>query len=286
MLDAALLKPISFDPEAGTNVAEDTLRAQVEMNIRRGLPQAQPYTANPEVALLVCGGPSLNETLPELLEAHWAGGKVITVNGSYGWCIDRNIKPSATVVMDGREFNSRFVDRPVPGCKYLLASQAHPRAFEVCKGRDVTIWHTCSGGEDEHEMLKAFYFDRVFPIGTGTTVAIKAIQLLRMLGFLRIHIFGLDSCWLGDEHHAYSQAENSVDQRIQIWLRPAKGDEHRDDLAKEFVCAPWHVRQAQDFIQLTKENGNLLQLEVHGPGLIATMVRTGAQLAPPVMGTN
>jgi len=279
-LDPAELRPISFDPEAGTNVPDDIMLANVAVNIRRGLPQVQPYAANGDIALLVCGGPSLAETEADLIAAQWRGGKVVTVNGAYGWCIERNIKPTATIVMDAREFNSRFVEQEVPGCKYLLASQCHPKTFEVCEGRDVMIWHTCSGGEAELELLSDYYFKRLHPVTLGTTVAIKAIQILRMLGFLRMEIFGFDSCWLDDRHHSYGQAENDADQRIPVWLRLTKGDEHRDDRARQFVCAPWHVRQSEDFINLTKEHGKFLQLQVHGPGLIATMVRTGAQLAP------
>lgn len=271
-LNPALVRPINFDPEAGTNVPEKTILEQVACNIRRQLPQVQPYGVNPESAVLVCGGPSLSES--DVLAAQWRGGKVVTVNGAYNWCVKRNIRPAATIMLDAREFNSRFVEADVPACRYLLASQCHPRAFEVCAGRDVTLWHTCSAGEAELALLRAFYFERIYPVTIGTTVAIRAISLLRMLGFLRIEIFGLDSCWLDNRHHAYYQPENDADQRLPVWLR----HNGRDDLARRFICAPWHVRQAQDFLELTRARGTLLQLKVHGPGLIATMIETGAQL--------
>ena len=272
------LKPLSFAPEAGINISVQEELEHVRQNIRRGLPQVCPHAANADVAILVCGGPSLAETTAELVAAHFQGGKIVTVNGAYDWCIERNLRPAATVMLDGREFNSRFVAKPVPDCRYLLASQCHPKAFDICVGRDVWIWHTLSGGEEEKRILDEYYFERCYPVTLGTTVAIRAISLLRMLGFLRIEIFGMDSCWLEGEHHAYSQRENDRDQRIRVTLRPSSGDEHRDDLATQFICAPWHVRQAEDFMKLTQERGSLLQLNVHGPGLIATMIRTGAKL--------
>jgi hypothetical protein len=40
----------------------------------------------------------------------------------------------------------------------------------------------------------------------------------------------------------------------------------------------WQAKQAEDFLQLVKERGELFQLNVHGPGLIATIIRTGAEL--------
>jgi hypothetical protein len=61
---------------------------------------------------------------------------------------------------------------------------------------------------------------------------------------------------------------------MSVWCRP-KG---RDDLAQRFVCSVWQAKQAEDFLQLVKERGELFQLHVHGPGLIATIIRTGAEL--------
>jgi hypothetical protein len=79
---------ISFSPDCRVNVTDEQLLAQVAENIRRGLPQAMPYDPNPDVAILVAGGPSLKTTEKELVETIWrTGGKVFTVNGAYQWCI-------------------------------------------------------------------------------------------------------------------------------------------------------------------------------------------------------
>lgn len=267
------VKEIVF--KGGVNTPDEILLAQVAENIRRGLPQAQPYQPNGKTALIVCGGPSLKTTEKDLVKAHWAGGKVVAINGSYNWCIERNIRPSVFVMLDAREFNSRFVEQPVDGCKYFLAAQCHPKAFEFCRGRDTTIWHGMSAGEAEQAMLDEYYFGRYNPVTLGTTVAMRAISLMRMIGFTHMEIFGLDSCWFGDEHHAYDQSENNGERRMSIWLRP----EGRDDKAQRFVCSPWMAKQAEDFMQLIKERSDLFQLNVHGPGLIATILRTGAELA-------
>ena len=268
------LYPIKFSPDNGVNVPPEKIREQVAENIRRQLPQAYPHPINKETIALVCGGPSLAKTEKELVEAYWAGAKVVAVNGSYQWCIDRNIKPSAMVMLDARQFNSRFVKTPIPGCRYMLASQCHPNAFDLCKDRDILIWHCCTGGDDEYEMLKQYYFDRVMPIGDGTTVAIKAIGLLCMLGFQSFDIFGLDSCWLDDSHHGYDQPENNRDGRVAVWLRP----KDHDDLACRFECAPWMMQQQQDFMNLIKNHGDKFRLNVRGNGLIAATMRLSALL--------
>lgn len=259
---------------ASLNTDDRVIIDQVNKNIRRGLPQARPYQPNDQVAVLVAGGPSLAETERDLVESYWAGGKIVTVNGAYDWCIARNIKPSAQVLIDAREFNSRFVERPVVDCHYLLASQCHPKTFELCQDRRVTIWHCCSTGDDEFEMLKKFYFGRVNPVVIGTTVTIRAISLLRMLGFMRIEIFGLDSCVFESAHHAYSQPENDGEKLFPVWLHI----KDHNELAQRFICSNWQAKQAVDFQDLIRERSEHLRLRVHGPGLIATMVRLGAEM--------
>ena len=268
------LHPVTFNPDDGCNVSDDVILAQVAQNIRRMLPQVYPHPPNTETVALVCGGPSLKTTEKELVAAYWAGAKVVAVNGAYQWCIDRNIRPSCMVMLDARQFNSRFVITPVEGCRYLLAAQCHPDTFDICKDRDVTIWHCLSAGEAELDLLKAYYFNRLNPVTHGTTVAIRAIQLLNMLGFKSFEIFGLDSCWLGDDHHAYQQQENEADKEYITWLRP----EGREDLWCQFTCAPWHMRQAHDFQNLVGSEGNNFRLNVHGDGLIAAILKISAEL--------
>lgn len=273
------MRLVTFSPDNNCNTTDELLLEQVAANIRRQLPQLKPHTLNNETVALVCGGPSLASTEKELLEAVWNGAKVVCVNGSYQWCIDHNIKPSAMVMLDARSFNSRFLKTPVPGCKYLLASQCHGDAFDLCTGREVIIWHACSAGQPELDMLNEFYFDHCFPVTLGTTVAIRAISLMRILGFRSFDIFGLDSCWMEYRHHGYTQQENDQDGQVVVWLRP----EGHDELAERFVCSPWMMKQAEDFQQLIRERGNNFRLNVRGDGLIAAIMRISAKLGSVVI---
>jgi hypothetical protein len=270
------LHPVKFDnPEKdGCNVSDEVILQQVAINIRRQLPQAYGHQPSKETVALVCGGPSLKTTEKQLVELAWSGVKIIAVNGASQWCIDRNLKPSGMIMLDARQFNARFVQHDVPGCRYLLAAQCHPDAFDICRDRDVTIWHCCSAGQAEADLLSDFYFKRLNPIALGTTVAIKAVQLLCLLGFQNFQIFGLDSCWLGDDHHGYAQPENDADKRLIAWLRPAG----REDLWCHFECAPWMLRQAVDFQNLIHDKGDNFRVHVHGDGLIATIMRISAIL--------
>lgn len=274
VFDPATAKELKF--KGGVNTPKEVLLSQIAQNIRRGLPQVMDFEDNDTTAILVAGGPSINDPAVrlELMQAIAEGGKVVTVNGSYQWCIDNGIRPSAVVMLDAREFNARFVETDVPGCTYFLAAQCHPRVFDICKDRRTYIWHGVSAGEDEIELLKAYYWERFFPIDVGTTVGIRAFSVLRLMGFKKFHVFGLDSCWMGDAHHAYEQAENNGENLIQVWLRP----QGRDDKVESFLCSVWQAKQAEDFLQLVKLRGSLFEMQIHGEGLIARMVRTAAEL--------
>jgi hypothetical protein len=160
-----------------------------------------------------------------------------------------------------------------------LASQCNPEAFDLCADREVLIWHACSAGQPELEMLKEYYMGKFHVITDGTTVAIRAFSLLRMLGFQAFVVFGFDSCFLDDAHHAYAQPENDIDVRIPVWLRP----QGRDDLAQRFICAPWMMKQAEDFMKLIHDKGEMFKLDVRGEGLIAAILRIAAELGSVVM---
>jgi hypothetical protein len=132
-----------IEMQGNINTPDAELLANVQHSIRLGYPQIRPQAAQPDRVCLVGGGPSLNETLTELRDLYFAGAKVVTVNGSYQWCIDHNIRPSAHIVLDARAENARFVQPVIPRCRYLIASQCHPDTWAAVEGRDdVWIWYS------------------------------------------------------------------------------------------------------------------------------------------------
>lgn len=271
------------------NVGAEQIRANMAINIRRMLPQAQPHSPQPTRIALIGGGPSLTDTEAELrAQILHDGVKVCTVNGAYRWCLERHIRPSMHVQIDARAFNARFLEPAIPGCRYLLASQCAPETFDASAGRDVTIFHCLSDDKDEEQIVKDWYSDRYHVTMGGTTVMLRAIGLLRMLGFLRIDIYGMDSCWLGDKHHAYEQPENNHDQRIPVWMVPQDPVtlRPRQDLARQFWCDPWMMKQHEEFFKMLRVHGEHFYLNVHGDGLIAHSMRIGADLANLKPGLN
>jgi hypothetical protein len=260
------------------NVSDETLLANVALAIRRPYPQIRPQSPNGDRVVLVGGGPSLNDTEAELVDLVRAGAKLVTVNGAYQWCLERNLEPKTQIVMDARPTNARFLSPALPHCRYMLASQCAPETWEAVAGRPhVWMFHAAAGGDGAlKDLLDRHYLGQWFGVGGGVTVVSRAIMMLRALGYLRFDLFGVDSCFMGDQHHAYAQAENEVDKAYRFTVTP----EGAPDLARDFWCAPWHVKQFEDMLQMIRINGEHFQLHVHGDGLLAYALRTSAIVQP------
>lgn len=260
------------------NTAHDVLLDNIRSSIRRGHPQLKEIEGiQRDAVVLVCGGPSLNDTLPELRECLANGLKVVTVNGAYNWCIERNIIPSLQIVMDARATNVRFLSPALPRCHYMLASQCDPALWDAVEGRpSVWIYHVGVNDEtvESKKVLDDYYLGQWHALGGGTTVGTRAIFVLRTLGYYRMEVFGMDSCWMGSEHHAYAQPENSTDKNYAVTMSP----KDHPDMARVFNCAPWHIQQLEDFLQMVRVNGQHFALNMHGNGLLAFALSGSAEV--------
>jgi hypothetical protein len=263
-----------FEDKGSVNTTDDDLLANVRHSIRLGYPQVRPEAPKGDRVCIVGGGPSLADTFHELRDLYFDGAKVITVNGSAAWCLERNIRPSGHIVLDARASNARFVNPPIPRCKYFLASQCHPETWAAVEGRpDVFIWHAAvKGNPTVGKLLNEFYQDMWMETPGGTTVVMRALAILAGAGFRRFDLFGVDSCFMGNAHHAYEQPENAGDQPYEITVSPTG----HPDLGRKFICAGWHVKQLECFLQTVRVNGHNFLLNVHGDGLLAYALKSSA----------
>lgn len=251
------------------NTGDEQLLKNIASSIRRGYPQMRTGPVQPSRICLVGSGPSLDETEDELRQLLWEGATLVTLNGAYHWCRARNLKPQTQIVMDARACNARFVTPYVPKCNYVLASQCDPAVWDAVQGYpDVWIFHPVvkSAESEATALLDAFYAGNWLGIGGGTTVATRAINLLRTAGYVRFDLFGIDCCWLEQSHHALAQPENDHDARhrsvVDLSIKGAPG-------SAQFTVSPWHVKQFEDFLAILKVNGQHFTIQVHGSGMLA-----------------
>lgn len=259
--------------EAGfpLNTADETIREQVRRNVAGDWQTVHPYATNDLEVMILGGGPSMFSQLGKIRAMREAGAKLVTLNGAYNWALEHGITPSATIVCDAREFNKRFVRPVVDGCKYLIASQCHPAVLDGLPKDRTLLWHTTA--EYVADILSARY-EISFPVPGGSTVLLRAIPLMRMLGYRKFHLFGCDSCVAvvdgkGTVHHGYEQVENDPDTVFPVVVNGAGG--------RVFGCTAWMFSQAQEFIDLIRGLGDVFELEVHGDGLLAYILEHAAE---------
>jgi 2-polyprenyl-3-methyl-5-hydroxy-6-metoxy-1,4-benzoquinol methylase len=249
------------------NTDEAIVDAQVQQNIRDGWNNIVPHDRQDREIVLLAGGPSMRGAAEQIRALRAEGAGIVTVNGAYEWALDQGFVVSAQIVLDAREFNARFTRRVTDVTKYLIASQVHPKTLEGLPRERTFLWH--SGITKEAEALVRERLDgNYYPIPGGSTVVLRAIPLLRMLGFARIHLFGFDSCVEPDAHHAYAQAENDAEPTFPVVCG-----------GRTFQCTAWQISQSAEFMGLVGFMGDEIELNVMGDGLIAWIIKTGASIA-------
>jgi hypothetical protein len=256
------------------NLTEEQAQKNIAINIRRGLPQLKGHVPNPEPIVLCAGGPSLKRYIKNVKKRSEQGRMIVSVNGTHDFLIENGIRPALHVQLDGRPFMSRFVENPVDGCAYFIASHSDPCVFKALEGQRVYIFHT-GYHKSAETILDDYYRGNYHVCSGGSTVTLRTIWLLTVLGRFRQEIFGFDSCFFGKSHHAYAQEENDRDRRIAI-IPDLLGEGN-----KKFWCAPWMASQADEFQRMIAMVGGRFQLVVYGPGLIAHILRTGARVQWP-----
>lgn len=278
------------------NTAEEEIRAQVRHNVAQGWQQVIPHEPSDAEVLILGGGPSLAAFEAEIRERKAAGAKIVTLNGAYTWALEHGLGPVTTVIVDAREFNKRFVQPIREDCLYLIASRCHPAVLEGLPKSRTYLWHDTGdliedilkeaypptlglvpGTEDQATILPGYW-----PVPGGSSVLLRAIPLLRMLGYSRFHLYGCDSCLTGDAHHAFAQPENDSAPVIPICVTL---DGHLGPIepgreGRIFACHPWMVAQASEMVDLIRSPiGEHIELEIHGDGLLAYILELAAAAA-------
>ncbi len=251
------------------------MRANAELGLQNIVPgETRTAEKGDEVKLLVLGGgPSLNDHLEEIREKwdNGAGAKIVTMNNTYNWALEHDLIPSLQLMIDAREFNNKFVTPVVEGCKYVIASQCHPSILKSLPKELTYLWQVTLGTETL-QVVKELWgdmYDGWYPCPGGCSVMNRGLPLIQMLGFNDVEIYGFDSCNRSGEHHAYEQAENNIPEHMNITFEVE---------GREFTCQPWMMAQAKEFIDMRHRLLGRLAIKVHGDGMIAHLLETGADV--------
>ncbi len=251
-----LVKP--YDPTVVCNVPSHILTYNVKEALKLPLDvlAKQHHEQRTGPLFIIGGGPSLSNDL-ERIKAAQGSCVIWALNNTFRYLCENGIQPDAHIMLDAREENIHFVPEKTDAL-LLYCAQCHPKVFEkgMAAGKVIT-W--CSSIPDivdilkEKEMLKEAAI-----VSGGSSVGMKAIGLAAVFGFSKIHLYGYDSSYSGDENHAYKQPLNDDDKIIEITVND-----------QQFKCAPWMATQASEFRETAQRfvtDG--MEIEVHGYGLL------------------
>lgn len=249
----------------------NTSRDDVVKNIRYNLASGarilrgtlQPHESH---AVIVGGAPSIKNYVEELKMRVKCGQNVIALNNSWRWCEENGIHVNSHVMVDARFENIDFVPPEGSPIHRLYATQCHPLVTDFAGKDCLTLWNSLIV-----DLVPDFdKTDHMFWIGAGTTVGIRSIFLMYTLGYREFHLYGFDSCYEGDQGHAYQQNLNVGERVIDVTL----GD-------RKFRAAPWMISQVHDFLETAEYFTNLgCVFTIHGDGLLQYAAQTGLMPIP------
>lgn len=255
-------KDLGVTIHAKLNTDREEILGNIKRNAEHGHPQVWPHREQSTAIILVAGGPSLSKGIEGIRKAQKEGGKVVALANTAKVLMDNGIRPNAHVFLDAMPNNKNFVTDA--DTTYFVASQCNPEVLNRLKDKRVFIWHAMNS-DKEFELVTELY-EKWVPIQGGSTIALRALRLFSVLGYHKFDIYGMDSCYLNGRHHAYDQPNADIYEAVGIKLN-----------GKKFQCAAWMIQQSMDFLQMVRVFGDHWKLQVHGEGLISTMISEGAK---------
>lgn len=250
------IQPVKFD--APLNTPDSQILENIRLSGLRDLQELEQLPPRNDKIAVVGGGPSLKNEI-EMLKAF--PGVIVSTNNTHDYLLRKGIKPNFYVMSDAKPENAKYVQNPNKGTTYLISSKCHPSVFDALKDETVIKWHEWLNiGEDES----------VLRICGGSTVGLKSLNVMYILGFRDFHLFGMDSCLTDDEHHAYKQPVNDRDS--DNFVEITCGD-------KKFKCAPWMAKQADDFRDFLGSLGHLFKIKIYGGGLLSQIMDEAYRLS-------
>lgn len=146
-------------------------------------------------AIVVCAGPSLRETWPQVAIAQANGADVFSVSITHKFLIDRGVVPMAQMDCDPREHKARQFGEPDARVQYWLASCVHPSYIDKLAGFDVSLWHSYNG-KASREIFDIDPGHEV--IVGGGSIGLRALSVLYCQGYRDFDIHGMDSSYAED----------------------------------------------------------------------------------------
>lgn len=217
---------------------------------------------NPSTVCIVGGGPSLQDEVSALRRLINKGAKVLAVNKSHDWLLERGLPCHYAALLDPKDWVAGYINLNLAASKsvrrrcgkrwldpkYLIASQCHGATIAKFKGRDDSyIWHAAAGLGELDVLRNEFPKELWMSIAGASVIGLRAVALAHGLGFRKMHFFGIDGSMKppkrpGDKPQLYSYAKPHIDptwKHFEVklnsgWNRPFMSNHHMARSVYEF----------------------------------------------------
>lgn len=150
--------------------------------------------------VVVAGGPSVDDSLEYLRQAHGKGKSIIAVGTVFSKLIKNGIRPDIVVIMDGRERVAKQIEglytQDIP---LMIASTAWWEIGAKYQGDKYLVFINGATSELAEEYRKA---KKETVIWAGSSVTVLALQLSLFFGAARVELVGADFAYPGNATHA------------------------------------------------------------------------------------
>jgi hypothetical protein len=221
-----------------------------------GLPQLELSEPHDRKAIVVARAPSVLGYKEKILEEKRNGAFVVAVNNAHDWLVEIGCVPDAFVVFEVAVFEPLASLKKHKDVTYYIASHCHPGNFEWAEGHKRVVWHSVNDWEGGEEAIAAF--PNAFMVGGGSTTMMRSLNILLVLGYRDIELFGVDSSF---ETFSHGIGPSLSDPTIAVIASGKDG-------FKSFRSLPYLARQADEFARWCDAFGHICSVKVHGEGLL------------------
>jgi hypothetical protein len=239
------------------NTTKDRIDENIRINAALDLPWLGMSEAHDGAAVIIGGGPSAADCIPEIEQLARKGATVFALNGASKWARSHGIGVSYQVMIDARPENINLLDTKAP--VHLMASQAAPNVVDAAE--NVILMHLSSEGCEDHipEARKAK--GGYVLVGGGYGVGNTAICAAYVMGYREMHCFGFDSSHRNGRGHAYEQP---INDGIECVVTEFQG--------RRYVSSLPMKAHADRFMVIANDLEKMgCAIRVHGSGLLPAM---------------
>jgi hypothetical protein len=237
------------------NTPAEQVAGHIASNCKLDVPWLSQVDAHDGVAIICGGGPSLDDSTPEIGRLQAKGGTIFGLNGASVWLSVRGYHVDYQVILDAKQETSCLVDHDAE--QRVFCSVVHP---DTGRYADM-LFHLDRDGTEDLLPPERVEEGGYALVGGGVSVGITALCVAYMLGFRTLHLFGYDSSDRGGDSHAYPQKMNLHIPKIDIrWA----GEIYRCSMPMKLQAEAFG-----NFARMLKDAG--CEVHVHGTGLLPAM---------------